>query len=181
MRVSWEEIVDVARGLASSEAVARVQSDPEAAARLRQLQAVAATDQTEVPDFYRNRAKALIPLLTTPRTSILGTLLGQTGSLAAGFRSGVADAQNLRFRFKLPNETEGSIDLRVEPIVRSQRLRVIGQADLPNRDRLEIRSQGVSLAWTDDAGEFQFELIDPSGSLEFHDQMTTDMYEVKLP
>lgn len=181
MRVSWEDIVDSARGLASPETLARVQADPTAAARLRRLQAVAATDQTEVPDFYRDRAKALIPLLTTPRTNILGTLLGQTGSLAAGFRSGVADAQNLRFRFDLPNQTEGSVDLRVEAIPRSQRLRVIGQADLPNRDRLEIRSRGVSFGWTDESGEFQFELTDPAGTLEFHDPMNAEIYEVKLP
>lgn len=175
MNVSWEQIVDVARGVASEAVRLAVEADPEAMAKVRLLQRVDMAARQEAPESFVNRAKALNPVLPNPRPSWIGKLVYASTPFAQGMRSAGAVARDLRYAFE-----DGSVELRIEPIANSSRAMVVGLFASAHPAQVRVSAGPRASAWCDEIGQFELEIPADLEILSFHDAVTGESYEVNL-
>lgn len=127
MRVDLQLAADYLRGLSSPEQAAQVEnearSNPAFAAQLARLRRVAEeaerSREGRVSDFMINRAKAILPLLPSPRRARITFDSWALGG--AGLRSGGQGVRTLSCDLD-----PGVLDLRIEPIPGSADAAVVG-------------------------------------------------------
>lgn len=178
MKLSWEQLVDYVRGLATPEVVAAVESDPEVAEKVQALRAVQRSHDP-VPDWMMNRARALIPAALEAARPSWRAVLGfdSAAGLAFGLRSTGALARDLQFQFE-----NGDLDLRLEPGVAIGALHWSLADDLSAVEGRAVLSDGTQKsAWCRETGEFEVELdVNQLESFEFTDHMTGNSVHVSL-
>lgn len=172
--ISWQRIVDVARGLSDEQARAEVEADPESARRLQILLEVAEAGAEQAPENWLNRAKALLPELPKSQAPILGKLVFSSAGASAGFRSGAAMARDLQFDLPV-----GGVDVRVEPLG-AEGMLVVGVIVANWAHHARIFSPNGEQVFADEKGEFQLELTRQVERLQIENMMSAELYEVNL-
>lgn len=171
MNVTWEQIVDYARGLADEPTRRAVEADPDALERARALGEVSEAKPLSPPELWMARAKALLPAHPTARTWFGRLILAP----AAGFRAGATAARDLRYEFDGP-----SVELRVEPVPQSNRVSIVGLVEELGSNA-EVLIDGRVVARCDELGQFHLETTQSTRRLVFRNPTLPDLYEVELP
>ncbi len=174
MKATWGQISDYVRGIASGEDRLAVEQDPEASERIFLLRQVLAAAADPAPEFFVNRAKALLPVLPTTYPRWIGRLVfsGQGGM--PGFRHGGSAARDLRFEFD-----DAEVELRLEPIPNTTRLSVVGLFTGPASGSISVKA-GASEAFCDEIGEFMLEIARDEPQLTFEAAGLRGIYQVNL-
>lgn len=175
MKASWEQIVDYARGIASEATRQVVEADPEAREKARALMLVGDAMHEVAPEFFINRAKALLPNLPKESTTWIGRLVLSPAAGIPGFRSAYPVASNLRYDFE-----QGFVELRVEPTANTGRLAVVGFAEGLDEGPLSI-SDGRQTVACDPFGEFSLEIGADVTLLVLESATTNRRFEINLP
>lgn len=161
MKLSWEEIVDYVRGVASAEVQARVEASPEAMARARQMRAVASASPVEVPELWRDRAKALVPNSPSTVPLLWGRLVPPGLSPAMGFRASPTLNPAQRYEF------DGlAIEIRREPL-EDGRIQVVGIAETEESGPMRVGTQAEWRDMCDEDGQFALDLLAEETQLRF--------------
>lgn len=172
MRPTWEQIVDYARGIAGDEAKSLIESDAVSLEKAKLLSHVQALNESEAPENWVNRAKALLPKLETGRIWI-GKLVYSNS--AQGFRSAATQARDLRFEF------EGAqVEIRIEPIANSPKLAVVGMFTSETLRTLTVVADGSASAKCDEIGQFELAIKPNVTTLRFQDSTLGDVFEIEL-
>lgn len=175
MKASWEQIVDYARGIASEAVRQMVEADPEAMEKARALHLVGGAVNETAPEFFINRAKALLPNLPSASTTWVGRLVQAPSAGVPGFRSANPVASNLRYEFE-----EGFVELRIEPTANAGVLAVVGFAEGLDEGPLTV-SDGVKTTDCDAFGEFSLEIASDVTLLVLESATTNRRFEINLP
>ena len=162
MTISWEDIVDYVRGVASAEVTARIQASPEAMAKVAQMQAVRGAVPEEVPELWKDRAKALVPHLPSTVPLLWGRLVPPSLQPAMGFRSSPTLNPAQRYEF------DGfAIEIRREPREDGS-IQVVGIVEADDLGAMRVGTETEWREMCDEDGQFALEIPAESAQLRFH-------------
>lgn len=174
MRVDWQQIVDVARGLADAETRLAVEADPIAREHLAAMRAVVEAAETAAPESFVNRAKALQPRLGKPLPTLRARLVFASAD-AAGLRSSSALSQDLRFESEL-----GSIELRTERRADGLQQDIVGIFGGKDPQTVSVTVEGSPRVWCDEDGQFELTAPATAQTLTFVHALQGVILEVVL-
>ena len=175
MKITWSQIVDYSRGLASKEVALAVESSPEAMEKVNLLKLLPLGQEVEVPESFLNRAKALLPQIPNPVRVWIGRLVFAGGQSQPGFRSGASSARDLQFEFE-----DATLELRIEPIANSSRQSFVGQFEPVPGSPVQVIVGDVK-GWCDDSGMFDLQAPGSATKLTLVISESGDRFEVELP
>jgi hypothetical protein len=172
MKTNWEEIVNYALGLASAQESSRVESDPVALEQAVLLRKVNASKPPAVPAEFLARAKALLPVLPTQKVW-KGILTFSTSGI--GMRSTASAVRDYRFEFE-----SAQVELRVEPIPKSNKLAVIGIFQAGEATSVRVLATKSDAVLCDESGQFEIVIDSDVRTLRFEDVQSSEIYEIEI-
>lgn len=174
MNTSWDEIVDYVRGVASAEVAARVEASPEAMARVSQMRAVVSAAPEEVPELWRDRAKALVPNLPSTIPLLWGRLVPPSLQPAMGFRSSPSLKPAERYEFD-----EFAIELRRE-MREDGRIQIVGIVESEEVLPMRVGTEAEWRDMCDEDGQFAMDLAPEATQIRFQALTGGPIYVVEF-
>lgn len=175
MKVTWEHIVDYARGLADVEVAKAIEADNSAMEKARSMRLVHEEAQNEAPEMWMQRAKALLVAETRTLPLLFGRLLPASSTPGAGFRSSSAAVLH-RYEFD-----GASLELRIDEVGPDGKIQIIGVFEGETARAIRV---GTPTAWVgqcDEDGQFAVLLDADQRIILFQDVESGQQYQVELP
>lgn len=176
MKLTWEQLVDDARGLADPTLSAQISADPEAAAIVSQLRQVFEAGQEAPDELWILRAKSLMVADPQPLQLRWGRLVPPRFQEASGYRSGGVLGHLFSFDFE-----DARLDVSVRP-ARTPRKRVVRgvvEASPSSVFRVGTESEWQTIA--DDEGQFTLTLSAQQRGIRLQEMTTQQVYQVEIP
>lgn len=175
MSLSWEKIVDYARGIASPAVRQEVESDVNALSEVKWIQSISATAQLQAPELWKLRAKALVPMQVQTLPLLFGQLFFTKPTLQPGFRS----AQQSEQRAKLEIEN-GTIEVSVSTTTASGNRILVGVIEATEETGYLIGTSQQWLTETDEDGQFSLEVGSEEQNLLIKNKVTGNTIQLEL-
>jgi len=173
VKITWEHLIDYARGIASPQVAAAIESDPASMKEVELLRRVHKASREEAPENWVQRAKALIPNLAKSTSPLRGRLVFQSAGPVAGFRSGTQQARQSRYEFD-----DATLEIRVEK--ESSGVRIAGVYESAAGSAVTVGTEKTWLTTSDEDG--QFTMVLPEGEKILRLQVLEDgpLLEVEI-
>lgn len=175
MKVTWEHIIDYARGLADVEVSRAIEADESAMEKARSMQLVHEEARNEAPEMWMLRAKALMVAEVRTLPLLLGRLLPASSAPGAGFRSSSAAVLH-QYEFD-----GASLELRIDKIGPDGKTQVIGIFECDSARLVRVGTPAGWIGHCDEDGQFVVLLDAGDKTLLFENVESGQQYQAELP
>lgn len=175
MESNWSLIVDCVRGLATAEARAAIEADPESSRRLELLSKLMRGRLEDAPELWVLRAKAL--LLAEPSTIplLFGKLVFSAAGPQQGIRSAGVGSGFVKYQFE-----EMSLEISL-PSNLAETFTIAGIVVGIDGQPMQVGTEDAWHDFCDEEGQFVLQINDGQRIVKLRNLMTGQIYQVELP